>query len=197
MLSKENKHTDIRIWTHIRIRIQLSQPNFSKDPKKKKNYNINPGSFMKLPKSTTLSPDIAAEEEDDHRRALETPLRQLALSGRNRHPSTNTGWSQRRNRNDQGCAPTSPAPRSELADGDRRHRGKTEPDPTNLRPQHPTVALHPSKRKGRPTNSPSLDLQKKEMRRIPFSPASPMALEGDAKGARKRYGEFILPRRQR
>jgi hypothetical protein len=35
---------------------------------------------MKLPKSTTSSPDIAAEEEDDHRRALEMPLRQLALS---------------------------------------------------------------------------------------------------------------------
>jgi hypothetical protein len=41
---------------------------------------MNPGSFMKLPKSTTSSPDIAAEEEDDHRRALEKPLRQLALS---------------------------------------------------------------------------------------------------------------------
>jgi hypothetical protein len=31
---------------------------------------------------------------------------------------------------------------------------------------------------------------------IPFSSALPMALEGVAKGARKRPGEFILPRRQ-
>jgi hypothetical protein len=195
--SKENKRTDIQIQTRIRIRIQLSQPNFSKDPKKKKNYNINPRSFMKLPKSTTSSPDIAAEEEDGHCRALETPLRQLALSG----VKIDTRQQERDGANG-GTATTGAAPRHP------QHPNPSSPTtttvtaerPSQIRPTsvHNTQQQHriQAKEKGGQQTHQPRPLEK-GMCRIPFSSALPMALEGVAKGARKRPREFILPRRQR
>jgi hypothetical protein len=64
-----------------RIRIQLSQPNFTKDPRKGK-YDIEaPGSFMNHPWSSTSSLINAAEEEDGHHHELKRSLCKLALSG--------------------------------------------------------------------------------------------------------------------
>jgi hypothetical protein len=60
---------------------QLSQANFTKDPRKEKYYIEAPRSFVNHPWSSTSSPINATEEEDKHHHELERSLCKLALSG--------------------------------------------------------------------------------------------------------------------
>jgi len=59
----------------------VSQPNFTKDPKKDKNYIQAPRSFEIHQSSTTSSPAAAANEDDENHHELEESHRALALEG--------------------------------------------------------------------------------------------------------------------
>jgi hypothetical protein len=108
-LDKENIHTVIQIQTRTyRIRKQLFQPNYTKDPRNKKYYNDAPGSFANPLWSSTLSPAAAIEGEEDYHHELEKTHRicQLLFTG----PTTET---------DQGaslskCSAFLPGPRRKM-----------------------------------------------------------------------------------
>jgi len=67
--------------TYVEDTKAAMQPNFTKDPNKEKIYTDAPGSFVNQPQSTSSSPAITVEEEDEPHRELEKPHRTKALVG--------------------------------------------------------------------------------------------------------------------
>jgi hypothetical protein len=81
-LGKKNVQVLVRIQRRtVRIQRQLSQPNFTKDPKRKKDYNQVPKSFGNRRCSKSSSPATAVEEDNRHHFELEKPHRTLAFEG--------------------------------------------------------------------------------------------------------------------